>query len=159
MANLKIIFWMISFDQISMTWFFTFLIDQCNCVWSDWYDFVIDFLWKSIYSKVFERSVEVVKEMFWCFRNFSVHRHYFLTFRSAARYTKFRNLYYFDLVRRARLARVSSDDLQYYFQPTLWVLCYVSSFYLLTFLTLLPAVRHGFFLFMFFVRFFSEVLI
>lgn len=68
-----------------------------------------------------------------------------LTFRSAARYTIFRNLYCFDRVRRARrVLRESSDDLQHYLQPTLWVLCYVASFYLSTFLTSLPAVRSRF---------------
>lgn len=71
-----------------------------------------------------------------------VHLLCLLSFRSAARYTKFRNQCYSDQVRQARLApRGSSDDPRCYFQPTLWVQCFVSSFYLLIFLTLLPAVR------------------
>lgn len=62
-----------------------------------------------------------------------------LAFRSAARYTKFRNLCCSDRVRRVRLA--SLESFERYFQPTLWVQCFASSFFLLIFSTLLPAVR------------------
>lgn len=62
-----------------------------------------------------------------------------LAFRSAARYTKFRNLCCSDRVRRVRLA--SLESFERYFQPTLWVQCFASSFFLSIFSTLLPAVR------------------
>lgn len=122
------------------------------CLWSDWLRFY-SILWNL---PILKRSW-IMESWLWCCRSCSNCRREFriifhflsfqrvLTFRSAARYTKFRNLYYFDQVRLVQLeSRESFDDPRRYFQPTLWVQCYVSSFYLLIFSTLLPAVRSRF---------------
>lgn len=70
-----------------------------------------------------------------------------LYFISVAPYTKFRNLYCSDRVHLARLAsRESFDDsslMLHYHQRTLSVQCFVASFYLLIFSTLLPAAHRS----------------